>query len=142
MVSDSQSITPETYNPGKKTLVNNYIGLPKIKHIQGLVSLNSLTDLPERCPGTDIFFFLPLICIYSRTSFSGTFIIPSVKYPDQFLFVSAICPVYEYAFEQCNAQQLFHVRPKVTGKPKFNDTRRRLSTLSNRSQDFKNAMKM
>ncbi|GFW38224.1 uncharacterized protein TNCV_3839521 [Trichonephila clavipes] len=26
--------------------------------------------------------------------------------------------MYEYVFEQCNAHQLFRVRPKVTGKPK------------------------
>ncbi|GFT53218.1 hypothetical protein TNCV_4233151 [Trichonephila clavipes] len=34
------------------------------------------------------------------------------------VFLSTPCTVYEYVFEQCNAQQLFRVRPKVMGKPK------------------------
>ncbi|PRD33761.1 UNVERIFIED_CONTAM: hypothetical protein NCL1_16661 [Trichonephila clavipes] len=34
------------------------------------------------------------------------------------LFLATACTVYEYVFEQYNAQQLFRVRPKVTGKPK------------------------
>ncbi|PRD31139.1 UNVERIFIED_CONTAM: hypothetical protein NCL1_24273 [Trichonephila clavipes] len=31
------------------------------------------------------------------------------------------CTVYEYVFEQCNPQQLFRVRSKVTGKPNVRD---------------------
>ncbi|GFV20973.1 uncharacterized protein TNCV_2280171 [Trichonephila clavipes] len=36
-------------------------------------------------------------------------------------FLSTTCTVYKYVSEQCNAQQLFRVRPKVTGKPKVRD---------------------
>ncbi|PRD34021.1 UNVERIFIED_CONTAM: hypothetical protein NCL1_15866 [Trichonephila clavipes] len=36
-------------------------------------------------------------------------------------FLSTTCTVYEYVFEQCNAQQLFRVRPKVTEKLKVRD---------------------
>ncbi|GFT58523.1 uncharacterized protein TNCV_1250071 [Trichonephila clavipes] len=37
------------------------------------------------------------------------------------VFFSNTCTVlvYEYVFKQCNVQQLFRVRPKVTGKPKI-----------------------
>ncbi|GFU78274.1 HTH_Tnp_Tc3_2 domain-containing protein [Trichonephila clavipes] len=38
---------------------------------------------------------------------------------------STTCTVYEYVFKQCNAQQLFRVRPKVTGKPKEGMANRR-----------------
>ncbi|GFW53816.1 hypothetical protein TNCV_3939101 [Trichonephila clavipes] len=57
------------------------------------------------------------ICKYSRTPFIRTFIIRSVKYPDQF-FLSTTCSVYEYVFEQCNYQQLFRMKPKLMGIPK------------------------
>ncbi|PRD33595.1 UNVERIFIED_CONTAM: hypothetical protein NCL1_17205 [Trichonephila clavipes] len=60
-----------------------------------------------------------LLFNYSRTSF-----IRSVKYSNRFFFfvcVSTTCTVYEYVFKQCSVQQLFRVRPKVTGKPKIRD---------------------
>ncbi|GFV57765.1 hypothetical protein TNCV_1565731 [Trichonephila clavipes] len=37
------------------------------------------------------------------------------------VFLSTTCTVYGYAFEQCKAEQLFRMRPKVPGKPKITD---------------------
>ncbi|PRD19746.1 UNVERIFIED_CONTAM: hypothetical protein NCL1_56486 [Trichonephila clavipes] len=48
----------------------------------------------------------------TQTSFIRIFIIRSDKYPDYF-FLSTTCTVYEYVFEQCNAQQLCRIVTSV-----------------------------
>ncbi|PRD26228.1 UNVERIFIED_CONTAM: hypothetical protein NCL1_38692 [Trichonephila clavipes] len=53
-------------------------------------------------------------------------------------FLSTACTVYEYIFEQRNPQQLFRVKPKMTGKPKIVTSVQEESVVDEKDEDEDN----